>query len=273
MNLKTSAIVLSLAGTSLSAAGQASLDTIFSDDFEHGLNQAAWTGDTSLSYNLSLGTTIAGRHGGRDQAILHLTLPDLPDFNPSDDPGDTGGDNDGTSDHSDVDVGGDDGQIPERGANRQAGYVLQFDLLIIDSWDGFEVTQGLDRFTVSVGGKSVFDEFFSNHRTPTGLGAQTFQPDENDTFREGLVFNHWNDSIYRDLTIAFTEEDVPSLETEIVFEAFGLQSLGDESWALDNVRVSTTDDIGAFVPAPSALMSVAGGLVLTSRRRRQSAVS
>lgn len=269
MTPKNCAIMLSLCAGSLSAAAQVELDTFFSDDFERGLNRSYWHGDTTLGFDRNLGNNFAGRHGNRQQAILRLTLPDLPDYMPHDDqPGD---DSPGAEDdprNDDHPIFSEDDQIPERPANTQPGYVLEFDLYIIDSWDGFEPSQGLDRFTVSVGGNTLFDEFFSNHSVATGLGAQTFEPREGDTFRTQLAFNYWDDSIYRDITLAFTEDQLPSLDVDIVFEAFGLQAINDESWGIDNVRLSTVNDINALVPAPSGLAALAGGLGLALRRRR-----
>ncbi len=153
------------------------------------------------------------------------------------------------------DGGGGGGPPPPPPPPVARGYVLDFSFFCIDSWDGSDPAYGLDHFAVRVNGQIVFDETFANQHL-----WQSYQGDPA-VGRSQLGFDQrWNDSIYG-LSVPFATDD-PVLRIE--FFAYGLHGvMNDESWGIDNVRVSTVP-----VPAPAgAAVLGLGGLVAMRRRR------
>lgn len=153
--------------------------------------------------------------------------------------------------------------------------LLEFDLYLIRSWDGSSAgtayDYGDDAFKVSVGGGPVLlDETFSNGN-PAG---QSFGPASSnpyfsgaaETYSLGYVFvdgtqqtSQVMDSVYR-LSFAFAHStDLLTLN----FSGYGLQGMDDESWGLDNVRVSAVPEPGV------APMLGLGALALAWRTRKR----
>ncbi len=109
------------------------------------------------------------------------------------------------------------------------GVNLTWDLLIIDSWDG---TSGQDfwGFDIPGVGTPAFEHTFSVFSTadqsfprpPTAVGQFFGSPS-------------WNENIYRSLsyTAAHTSSTL-----QVAFYGQGLESIDNESWGIDNVRVS-----------------------------------
>ena len=109
-------------------------------------------------------------------------------------------------------------------------YVVEFDLMIIDTWDG---NSGPDYFNVDIAGSQVFHHTFSNMG-----GSQTYPgaPDVG-----GQNFGWWSsyaDSIYRGIAIPFV---ATTTSTAIRFYDGGLEGLSNESWGIDNVGVRQPD--------------------------------
>jgi len=147
--------------------------------------------------------------------------------------------------------------------------LLEFDLYLIRSWDGSSAgTQfdyGDDRFKLAVaGGATLLDETFSNGN-PAGqsfgpLANNPYYTGASETYSLGFVFydgiqqtSQVMDSVYR-LSFNFAH-DGDTLAFD--FSGYGLQNLEDESWGLDNVRVS-------LVPEPTTLPMLAIGLALVA---------
>jgi subtilase family serine protease len=107
-------------------------------------------------------------------------------------------------------------------------YSLDFDLMIIDSWDGDHPFYGPDFINVSIGGVRQFHYSF-----PGGGGGGTY-PGGPSVSGQDFGWSGWSDSIYRNIHLAFT---ATSATTTIQFNDGGLQGLSDESWGIDNVRV------------------------------------
>ena len=125
-------------------------------------------------------------------------------------------------------------------------YSLFFDLYIIDSWDG-----GADKFNVDLGSSNVFSHSFHYNAT-----SQTY-PDPPDLGPAQYGFNgSYLDSIYRNIEIVFSAS---SNAVPFSFYGTGLQSLSDESWGIDNIRVqtmSTTTIAGTSLPTDIATVPV-----------------
>jgi hypothetical protein len=122
---------------------------------------------------------------------------------------------------------------------------VTFDLYVLKSWDGNNPNYGPDRWSLSVqGGPTLLDTTFSNN-PKTGaydLSLQNY-PVANSAHQTGaavvnsLGYKFYGDSIYHlSLTFAHTGETLAVNFSSSLFEGKGT---GDESWGLDNVRVST----------------------------------
>ena len=161
---------------------------------------------------------------------------------------------------------------------------LEFDFFAIRSWDGSSVgttyDYGDDHFRVAVvGGPPLFDATFSNGN-PAG---QSHGPAANNPYHSGaaetysLGYYFYDgiqesgqvmDSVYR---LGFDFAHAGGALT-LSFSGYGLQTLDDESWGLDNVLLSANGLPASALPAPgtAALLSL-GLLGLAGARRRQRA--
>ncbi len=144
--------------------------------------------------------------------------------------------------------------VPGLQSGQYPQYNLVFDLFTIDNWDG---TAGGDSFDVWINDVNSFHQTFTTHG-----GAQTFRPA--DIGPSSLGFGTANDAIYRNVTVPFNFGTGGAPHIWIGFGSFGLSSLADGSWGIDNVRVNYT-----VVPAPAsaALLGCTGLLGLRRRRR------
>jgi hypothetical protein len=140
-----------------------------------------------------------------------------------------------------------------------------FDLYILKSCDGNNQTYGPDRWSLRVqGGATLLDTTFSNNpKTGDDLSQQNY-PVANSPYQSGAAsvntpgYTFYGDSIYH-LHFSFPHVgDTLALNfSSSLFEGKGTD---DESWGLDNVRVSTNSD------APIALRL----RILPSASRRRS---
>jgi len=221
------------------AAGLAQADEIlYQNDFQTGALGSEWSGNSTL-VSEGVFTRFNGRYTNNSTV---LTLGAVP--------------------HDDGDCGGGDGGGTGGGRCGTVVYTAEFDLFIIDSWDGDYTTFGPDAFEVRLGspvteGETLFHETFA-----TGHPWQSFRSP--DVGNAHLGFSAaWQDAIYRDVSVSF-ELPADAETFSLTFIGVGLQSLGDESWGIDNVSVGYS-----VVPAPATLS--AGGLVLLfgSHRRKR----
>ncbi len=137
---------------------------------------------------------------------------------------------------------------------------VSFELFIIDSWDGNNHTWGPDIWNLQVeGGPTLLYTTFSNTGSlghnqayPGTYPGSDYPAQTGAAEVNTLGYTFYGDSVY-DLSFTFPH-DASSLTLD--FSAQGLQSISDESWGLDNVKVSTNT-----VPEPSTIMLICTGLI------------
>jgi hypothetical protein len=135
---------------------------------------------------------------------------------------------------------------------------VAFDLYILKSWDGNNQTYGPDRWSLRVqGGPTLLDTTFSNNpKTGADLSLQNY-PVANSPYQSGaasvstLGYTFYGDSIYHlRFNFPHTGDTLILNFSSSLFEGKGTD---DESWGLDNVRVSSNSDapIAASAADPS----------------------
>ena len=126
---------------------------------------------------------------------------------------------------------------------------VAFDLYILKSWDGDSPTYGPDRWSVAVaGGPTLLATTFSNNfKTSTDFSFQSY-PSPGSAPQTGAVavntlgYGFWfGDSIYHfSFTVPHSSSSAVVLFSSSMFEGKSepVRSTRDESWGLDNVRVT-----------------------------------
>src|SRR5262249_22001793 len=125
---------------------------------------------------------------------------------------------------------------------------LSFDLYVLKSWDGNNPNYGPDRWSLTVDEvATLLDTTFSNNPKtgPYDLSLQNYPganslPQTSASAVNSLGYSFYGDSIYH-LTFTFphASESMVVRFSSSLFEGKGTD---DESWGLDNVRVSTSQD-------------------------------
>jgi len=132
---------------------------------------------------------------------------------------------------------------------------VAFDLYILKSWDGNNRTYGPDRWSLRVqDGPTLLDTTFSNNpKTGADLSQQNY-PAANSPQQSGaaavntLGYKFYGDSIYH-LSFNFPHTG-GTLVLNFSSSLFEGKGTDDESWGLDNVRVSSNSDVRqAILPA------------------------
>jgi hypothetical protein len=155
---------------------------------------------------------------------------------------------------------------------------LEFLFAAIDSLDGTGTFPSGDYFRIVFDGNVLFSESFANaleyqHQSyvaPPGVELAR---------RVDLGFGgpggYYTDSAYNlgaDPRFAGFAHTGSSATIEFFIYGEGIQSLGDESWAMDNLRVGVT----TLVPAPAGAWLLGSGLlglIGVARRRRSKTIS
>jgi hypothetical protein len=125
---------------------------------------------------------------------------------------------------------------------------VSFDLYVLKSWDGNNPNYGPDRWSLSVqGGPTLLDTTFSNNPKTRAydLSLQNYpiakSPQQTGALAVNtLGYTFYGDSIYR-LTFTFPHT-IDTLALNFSSSMFEGKGTDDESWGLDNVRVSTNAD-------------------------------
>ena len=148
---------------------------------------------------------------------------------------------------------------------------LDFLFAAIDSLDGTGTFPAGDFFNVTLDGNQIFRESFAN-ATPTQIQSYHSPVGVELARHLNLGFQGPNgfftDSAYylgADPIFQNIAHTSSSALITFVIEGGGIQSLTDESWAMDNLKVSV-----APVPIPAASLLFLSGLGLLGRFTRQS---
>jgi hypothetical protein len=126
-----------------------------------------------------------------------------------------------------------------------AALKVSFDLYILKSWDGLSPAYGPDRWTLGIArGPVLFATTFSNNPKVKTEGSYQDYPHPKSPPRSGAASTNtlgfgtfFGDSIYHlDFTFAHSDRSLILNFTSSLFEGKGTD---DESWGLDNVRITT----------------------------------
>ena len=138
----------------------------------------------------------------------------------------------------------------------QLRYTVSWDLYIIDSWDAGTSSYGDDHWIMTANNQQVFNESFDNWGNPQTSRAPDLGPVQ-------LGYgNTMLDSIYRGLSVSF--DGTPGQNLVLSFSTTPLQGVWDESWGIDNIRISYE-----YVPSPGAASLGAIASIAALRRRRR----
>ena len=139
---------------------------------------------------------------------------------------------------------------------------LEFDLAVIDSWDGLDPPWGPDYFNVTLDGGSVFQENFGSYSDPPFVsGSNLYNTVE------------WEDSAYH-ISLSGIAHSASTLTVAWFANGAGWQGGMDESFAIDNI-VLTVDNGStpgpSRVPEPATMLLFGTGLagLIGSRIRRK----
>jgi hypothetical protein len=145
---------------------------------------------------------------------------------------------------------------------------LSFDLYIIHSWDGNSSVSGPDHWKYDIQGQTVLDTTFSNISPSLGLGPSynqsypsnypgSFPAQTGATNVGGLGYDNYLGQYGTDATDHLTYSLPHTASTVTInFQAWNLQTIDDESWGLDNVKVEVSG-----VPVPPTALLLGSGLV------------
>ena len=131
---------------------------------------------------------------------------------------------------------------------------LEFDLAIIDSWDGSTGGWNPDYFNVTLDGDSIFKETFDNfHQDDQSYTGAAI------TWGTNLYgISSWHDSAYH-ITLSGLAHSASTLQIKWFADGNGWQGGQDESFAIDNIDITTNGN--APVPEPATMFLFGTGLI------------
>lgn len=231
-------------------------EILYETDFESGPLGTEWSSNSTLASE-GIFTRFNGRYTNNSTI---LTLGAVPHDDGDCGGGDGGGGGSGGGSHGGSSGGADGGA----GGGRCGSvvYTTEFDLHIIDSWDGDYESYGPDRFEVRLGSSASAPETLFSETFATGHPWQSYRAPDIGNAHLGFSAA-WQDAIYRDVSVSF-ELPADAETFSLTFIGVGLQSLGDESWGIDNVSVNYS-----VVPAPASLSACGLVLLFGSHRRKR----
>ena len=148
---------------------------------------------------------------------------------------------------------------------------LDFLLAVVDSWDGSRDANP-DRFHVSIDGQPTFAYCLQNYN---GHGTQNWPGWQSVILADGFLLKNpgWPDALYNaGLSTAF--HPIAHTDSTVTiswwadgpgWQGGGIYGENDESWGIDNVKVSID---AAPIPAPGALLLGGIGAALVGWLRR-----
>ena len=122
---------------------------------------------------------------------------------------------------------------------------VSFDLYILRSWDGLSPAYGPDGWSLGIaGGRTLFATTFSNNPKSKTEGSYQDYPSPKSAPQKGAASTNtlgystfFTDSIYHlDFTFEHSDSNLTLNFSSSLFEGKGT---ADESWGLDNVRISS----------------------------------
>jgi hypothetical protein len=159
---------------------------------------------------------------------------------------------------------------------------LQFTFIAIDSWDGFDMGSfSTDYFNVQVNPVLLFQAAFRNWlgthysgdgttRYESGPANSTISPLSSDN---NYLVSSANDAFYDIHLDGFHADASGNLNIYFYASGAGWQGGNDESFAIDNLLVTSPDDLTILTteaPEPAVWLTFpAGLLLLLSRRKRR----
>jgi hypothetical protein len=146
---------------------------------------------------------------------------------------------------------------------------LAFLFAAIDSLDGSGTFPSGDYFVVSIDGVEIFNESFAN-ALPSQIQSYAPPPGVTLARHVDLGFSgpggYYTDSAYdmgADPVFSNIPHTAPSVTITFLMQGPGNQSLDDESWAIDNLRVS----VNTVPEAGTLALLAAVGVAFAARRR------
>ncbi len=173
------------------------------------------------------------------------------------------------------------------GLPAHAALSLDFFLAIIDSWDGNDLGQTHpvvpDYLNITVDGTPIFSETFENSSNGGLATTQSYVPPSGVTLARyadlgfgGGTPPYWVDSAY-DMGLDTQFDSIAHTASTLTIQWFANgagwqgQEPGDESFAIDNLKITLLDQFGNAVPEPTTtalFLGLAAMLPFMNRRRR-----